>query len=336
MASTKGAPPKPWESNARTEESGSPDPVAVFGEMLLGKAGPPTAAIATREIRASSALVLGGVTLGVAGFGAIALAQGQAVPQHLRELGGVLGGAGLLVLLWGILAGLPGHRLLRVVGLVGAFVGAVGMAAFVWAYPEQWGKPGVADHTVGVLGTYVAGVVLLVGATFGALIADFVLRMQVKSRLRDELGREPSDAEIQADIDYAMRRHKVTWGGLAEDTGKGLTFKAEPLPAEYQAIMPKFGRETIAEGERKHAVDHAVDALTAFRGGRMRTDEMPEAGLGDASDALRALRNAQGAKPVKRTWLDRLLGRWPKPPPGYADLTRAGPPRQPGAPKSPL
>lgn len=321
MIPTGARPPSPWENTHEdpdpiTEAGTAPDPVAVLGDLLLGKAGPPEAGVGQHEIRASSALVLGGVVLGLAGVAAIALGQGARVPQDLREVGGVLGGLGLLTLMWGMLIGLPGHRMLRAIGLTGIVVGVVGLVAFVWAYPQNWGKPGVTDHTVPVLATYVAGVVLLVAATFAALVSDFVLRMQVRSRLRRELGREPTDSEIQADIDYALRRHKVTWGGMAEDSGRGLRFKAEPLPGDWQAVMPRFGRESVASGDRAHAVDQAVDALTNFRGGRVRTGELPEAGLGDAATALKALNAAKAAAP-KRSWLDRLLGRPPRPPPGY-------------------
>lgn len=333
MAPTTGGPPSPWESTHQDDSADggkAPPPGKVLGELLLGKAGQPSAGIATHEIRLSSGLVLAGVCLGLAGFGAIALAQGAAVPQELRELGGVLGGLGVLVLLWGILAGLPQHRLLRVLGLGGVVIGLIGLAAFVWAYPQNWGKPGVTDHTVTVLGTVVAGVVLLVGATFAALVSDFVLRMQVRGRLRGELGREPTDEEIQRDIDEAMRRHKVTWGGLSEDHTKGLKFRAEPLPGDWKVYAPRFGKEVVASGERADAVSTAVDSLTNFRGGRQRTGEIAEGSSAGAADALRALRAAQAIAP-KRSWLDRLLGRWPKPPPGYgAAPPRLAGPRPPG------
>ncbi|HEV8359917.1 MAG TPA: hypothetical protein VGR28_05600 [Candidatus Thermoplasmatota archaeon] len=327
MDRTPRGPLQPWESNAagENEPAAVEDPVGLLGDMLLGRAGPAEGAIQQREIRVSSGLVLGGVCLGLAGFGVIALAQGQDNPYALRELGGVLGGAGLLVLLWGILQGLPSHRTLRVIGLTGMVVGALGMVAFVWAYPEQWGRQDRVDQTVPVLGTFVVGMVLLVFATFASLVADFVLRMQVKARLRGELGREPTDAEIQADIDEAWRRHKVTWGGTVADTGRGIKVRVEAVPKEWVAAMPRIGREVHASGERASAVDNAVDKLVDFRGGRMRRTELDEAGMGSSADALRALRAAQGAKPAKRTWLDRLLGRWPKPPPGYGPGAMSGP-----------
>lgn len=331
MAADQRAPPSPWEStHEESPDAAAPAPGAVLRELLLGKAGRTDGSIAPHQIRVSSGLVLAGVCLGLAGVSAVALAQEAAAPQELRELGAVLGGLGMLVLMWGILSGLPPHRTVRVVGLGGVLIGILGLAAFVWAYPQNWSKALVVDHTVPVLVTYVTGMVLLVAATFASLVADFVLRMQVRSKLRGELGRDPTDAEIQADIDQAMRRHKVTWGGLAEDRGKGLKFKAEALPTEWQTIMPKFGRESVATGTRAAAVSDAVDALTTFRGGRMRTGEIAEGGAGDAANALRALRTAHAVAP-KRSWLDRLLGRALKPPPGYG----AAPPAMPGLPGMP-
>jgi hypothetical protein len=270
---------------------------------------------------------MGGVVLGLAGFGAIALAQvSEGPPWALRELGGVLGGLGAMLLMWGIQAGLPAHRALRVIGLFGAGIGALGLAAFVWAYPEQWGRPGRPDQVVPVMATYVTGLVLMVAATFGALVADFVLRMQVRGRLRGELGRDPTDDEIQRDIDEALRRHKVTWGGLMPVEGKGLKVKVEAVPAEWADLMPKIGRETIASGERVAPLNDAVDSLVKFRGGRNKTSDTAEAGLGDAAGALAALRTARAVQP-KRTWLDRLLRRKPTwaPPPGW-ELQGQGPP----------
>jgi hypothetical protein len=322
---TQASPPKPWESTEADAGPDAPveDPVKLLGSMLLGKGGPATGNISTHEIRVSSALVLGGVCLGLAGFAAITLSLTQGGdPYPVRRLGGVLGGVGLLMLMWGILAGLPSHRTLRVIGLFGAVIGGIGIAAFAWAYPQNWGRPRVDDHTVTVLATYVLGLVLLVAATFASLVADFVLRMQVRSKLRGELGRDPTDEEIQRDIDEAWRRHKVTWGGTVADTGRGIKVKVEDLPADW-AALPRIGREVYAGGERATAVDTAVDQLTNFRGGRQRKSELPEAGLGDSAGALKALRTARAEAPKPSFW-DRLLRRAPKAPPGF-DLQGAGP-----------
>lgn len=329
MERSKAEPPSPWESTDEERAEPVQDPVALLRDLLLGRAGRPNAAIGQREIRLSSAFVLGGVCLGLAGFGVIALAQMQlpaGEPQPLRELGAVLGGSGLLVLLWGILLGLPAHQSLRALGVGGVAIAAVGIAAFVGAYPQNWGRLGVTDHIVPVLATYVTGLVILVAATFASLVADFVLRMQVRGRLRGELGREPTDDEIRRDIDEAMRRHKVTWGGVVADTGKGIRVKAEDLPSDWQVVMPKVGRETIASGERAAQLDLAVDKLLDFRGGRQRRGELPESGVGDAADALRAMRTAKESAP-KPGLLDRLLGRWRKPalPPGFEARARAPP-----------
>jgi hypothetical protein len=299
--------PRRLDTPGEPEEQAAPEPLPLLRDLVLGRGETPQPGVQTRQIRASSALVLGGVCLGLAGIASLALAQFQDRPQGLRELGGVLGGLGLLVLLWGILAGLPSARLFRRAGSLGAVVGLLGLAAFAWAYPQNWGKLDAPDHSVTVMATYTAGVVLLVGATFAALVADFVLRMQVRGRLRTELGREPTDEEIQRDIDEAMRKHRVTWGGVVADEGTGLRVKVESLPSEWAAIMPKIGRETVASGERVTAVDNAVDKLLEFRGGRNRTGAMPEAGVGDAANALRALRAAQPERRAKRGWLDRLL-----------------------------
>jgi hypothetical protein len=191
-------------------------------------------------------------------------------------------------------------------GLAGAAISAAGIAMFSWAYPERWvvefTGPGVQDYSVVVLATYVLGTVVLVGATFASLVADFVLRMQIRARLRGELGREPTDGEIQADIDEAMRKHKVSWGGMGPDPTKGLTVHVEALPKEWQAAMPKFGREYIASGERVAAVDGAVDKLLDFRGGRIRKGELPENGLGAAADHLKALRDAKAHMPKRSLW----------------------------------
>jgi len=291
-----------------------PAPLAVLADMLLGRAGEASVKLGVHEVRVSSALVATGVVLGLAAFGVVATAQLRGgPPQGLRELGGVLGGAALVALLWGILAGLPAPRVMRGVALAGVAVAAVGIAAFSWAYPERWAKPGVPDMMVPVLGTYVLGLVLLVAATAGALVANFVERMQARERLRKELGREPTDEEIRADIELAMRRYPVTWGGIAADKGRGIQVHVEDIPPEWRAALPKMGKRTEAPQELT-AVDQAVDRLRDFRGGRMRRERQPVGGVGDAAAALNALRAAQHqqATAPKPTLVDRLLGRKPK------------------------
>lgn len=327
---TKSAPPSHREAG---EGDAVEDPGRLLTDLLLGRAGA-GAGLGQRQIRVASGMVLGGVCLGLAGFACIALAQMRLDPYPLRELGGLLGGAGLLVLMWGILTGLPAGRAARAIGVTGVAAGLLGMAAFAWAYPEQWGRIGVVDQTVPVLATYVAGLVMLVAATFGALVADFVLRMQTRARLRDELGREPTDEEIQRDIDEAMRKHKVTWGGVVEDTTRGIKVKVEALPPGWTVSMPRIGREVEAKRESVNAVDVAVDNLVKFRGGRVRTDELPEGGLGDAAGALQSLKVARETAP-KLTWWQRLFAKkkpsW-SPPPGWDGAPGA---QAPGGPPLP-
>jgi hypothetical protein len=293
------------EDEAPLPDDPAENPLGLVRDLALGRAGP----LRQRDIRFSTGFVLGGLTVALAGAACIMLAQthNDASTWALRRLGGVLGGAGLLTLLFGILAGLPANRWLRGLGVLGVLLGSGALALFAWAYPDQWSKVDAPDWSVPVIALYTLGAAMLVGAAFAALVADFVLRWQTRARLQQELGREPTDEEIRRDIEEAWRRHKVSWGGVAMVEGKGLTVKVEPLPAEYLVGRGKVGKQLEVSGDRAAAVDSAVGQLSQFRGGRMRTGELPEGGMQDAALALRSLRQERAAAPKPGLWARLLM-----------------------------
>ncbi|MGQ0536328.1 MAG: DUF7139 domain-containing protein [Methanobacteriota archaeon] len=263
---------------------------------------------------AGGVLVLAAVALLVFGQTYPATRDLQTTRYFLREAGGAVAGAGTIVLFLGKLFALYTKRYMRLLGYAGALVSVVGVGGFLWAYPAHWGVPGVEDRSVPVAIVLTAGLALLVSATFAASVANLVLRSRVRGALWDTLGREPTDEEIDRDIEDALRKHRYTWGGIAVHQGeKGIRFKDEPIPREWEEIRWKLGREFDATDTR--AFDAAKRQLDAFRGGRMRTGDLDLAGLDTNADSLRALRAALAAKEADRpwnrfkAWLHRLFDR---------------------------
>lgn len=285
---------------------------------LMERAGVEEAGYTERRLHLAMALFIAGVLLVLAG--AVLLVAAQWYPPTLelsmrytlRQIGGLTAGLGVVVLFLGLLAALYTKRYMRWLGLAGGCVTVAGLAGFAWAYPFNWGVPGQPDWSGPVALTLLSGATTLIAATFAAMVSNMVLRMRVRGALRDEFGREPTDEEVNRDIDEALRRHRYTWGGIVERADHGLRFRDEPIPPEFLAMGWK---------ERKHesgteALDASQRMLNAFRGGRMRTGELDQGKLDASAGMLRRLRDekaaAEARKPWNRfkTWLRRVWARF--------------------------
>lgn len=95
-----------------------------------------------------------------------------------RRLGGILGGAGVPLLLLGVMTVLPADRNTRAAAIVGAAVMGLGVALFAHAYPYQWvggPRPELTDLTLPTAGLYFLGAATMLWSVFVG-VANFKTR----------------------------------------------------------------------------------------------------------------------------------------------------------------
>ncbi|HVL87138.1 MAG TPA: hypothetical protein VM681_03885 [Candidatus Thermoplasmatota archaeon] len=267
------------------------------------------AAYSDRRLHASFLLFVSGALLVLAALALVA--WGQAYPADasqsmmrywMRQTAGIAGGLGVCALFLGMLSALYTRAYMRWLGLAASATALAGVLGFAYAYPFAWGVPGQTDWSIPVSLALGVSLAVLIGTTFAAVASNVILRTQARGRLRAELGREPTDDEIERDIDDALRRYRFTWGGLAEgqDASRGLRIRDDPLPPEWQAMGWKLGRDE--ERADTTALDAAHRQLDAFRGGRLRHGELALGNLDASANALQALRAERSAKEAARPW----------------------------------
>ncbi|WP_123619739.1 hypothetical protein [Halorubrum sp. CSM-61] len=95
-----------------------------------------------------------------------------------RQLGGVLGGVGVPLVLLGVMTVLPADRNTRVAAIVGAGVMCLGVALFAYAYPERWvggPRPDLPNLTLHTAGLYFVGAATTLWSVFVG-VANFKTR----------------------------------------------------------------------------------------------------------------------------------------------------------------
>ncbi|GAB3702905.1 DUF7139 domain-containing protein [Halorubrum pallidum] len=95
-----------------------------------------------------------------------------------RRAGGVLGGAGVPLLLLGVMTVLPADRKTRATAVIGAAVMCLGVALFAYAYPYHWvggPRPELTDLTLPTAGLYFLGAATTMWSVFVG-VANFKTR----------------------------------------------------------------------------------------------------------------------------------------------------------------
>ncbi|TKX63020.1 hypothetical protein EXE48_04540 [Halorubrum sp. ASP1] len=95
-----------------------------------------------------------------------------------REVGGILGGVGVPLVLLGVMAVLPADRNTYAAAAVGAAVMCLGVALFAHAYPQQWvggPRPELTDLTLPTAGVYFLGAATTLWSVFVG-VANFKTR----------------------------------------------------------------------------------------------------------------------------------------------------------------
>lgn len=257
------------------------------------------------RVRASFLLFSAGAALAV--LGTLVLAAGQLFPwtagmstrYALRQVGGTVLGIGATGLLLGVVSALIPKGWIRWTAAAGALVSLAGVAGFAYAYPTRWGVG--SDLSLPVIALLLAGYGMLAGAALASLAANLVLRERARERLREQLDREPTDAEVARDVEEALRGSAWTWGGVQEDTSKPLNV-ASVEDADEKVELHGWKLKLDME-EDSARLDDSVTQLAALRGGQQQTGD---AELGDADSKSQRLAEIQAQGPPEPA----TKGRW--------------------------
>ncbi|WP_254538042.1 DUF7139 domain-containing protein [Halomarina litorea] len=249
------------------------------------------------------ALFFGGLALGVAGlvlFVAEQAASGEGKLYWLREIAFAIGALGLPALLAGVTVLLPVERRARVGAFAGGAITLAAVGFFVWAYPYQWDTTSGVDYSMQGVAVYAVGLVTVVAVTAAALVSYHVERVApTESGEAASAGPEVTDEQVRRDIDEAMSGTELTWGGVAKDETRRITFSSERASADAGLDTSGFdGVEAKSVRSSGGSVDAAVAGLQGMRGDADRSER--GAGTDDQAEALAALRDQQAQAEAER------------------------------------
>jgi hypothetical protein len=227
-------------------------------------------------------LLLFGVSFGILGYGTN--------PYWLwSEVAYAVGLLALPSLITGVVVLLPVEERAVYAAVTGLGVNVLAVAWFSTAYPSSWNNFGIGT-TLGVVGLYAVGLLLVVGSTGAALVADQLERYQkpgpadidrVEDDSEDE--EEISDEDVAADIESAMADVELSWGGVAKSQNRNLNFSENP---DLETTKLSGG---TAKTTRSKGVDSQLNSLKAMKGGEKKTARS-ESTVEDQTTKLRELR----------------------------------------------
>lgn len=232
-----------------------------------------------------------GAALGLLGFVAFLVStttvRGDPLFWPTRQAAAVLAGAGLPILMLGVVYRLPVKRRVDRVATTGVLACLVALGAFSVYYPVNWNVPpeSVApDYSTQIATAYAAGVFFVV---FSALVLPAV------TAVRDEVA-AAAPAESKAEFElYEDRRSEWRWrlrhrnGSIIADSGEGYSSKQKA----------KQGLETVRKNARGAPVEEEMQEETVGTEGEEGDEGVTSESAFDAEDGPK---NAPDDKPAVR------------------------------------
>lgn len=269
--------------------------------------------------------LLGGVFAGLASLVLFIISNGKPEPQiyEWREPALVLGALGAVAIFFGISLALPSKRGMRIASYVGVGICVVATLLFVNHYPLNFNvaagaAPGQQDYTAIDAGLFVLGLAILVAGMFTSLIGYYVGRTGVvggpgggaydPSYDVGAGGYELSDAVIERDIDYAMKRYGVQWGEGSDKEVSGLNVNVKD---DFDGAITIHGKGIARTVQLESPqVDEATMKLKGIRPKAEVAASAQE--VDDPTQALLAFRKQKQANPrqyrVRTRWYHRWFG----------------------------
>lgn len=265
----------------------------------------------TIDVYAGFGLFFAGIALGVIGV-VVFLYSATLDPTALstyavREVAAVAGAVGLPALLFGIVVLLPVDRRMLYLAAAGTAVTLAGTGAFVWAYPHNWNVVVNPDYSAQVVAAYSVGLVAVIGATGGALVAHRVERAtggaaasagSAAGAAAGETGGAGSEAggetvteeSVRADIERELEDAELTWGGVERSETRRLELNTSAVD-DVDVDTEKLAGSATETRTTSGTVNDAVSELQGLQGGEAKTDS--GRGTDDQAAKLRELREQQ-------------------------------------------
>jgi hypothetical protein len=248
------------------------------------------------EVYSGFGLFFAGVAFAVIGFLLFIIGAGTyglREPGYfsLAQPGYLFGLLSVPLALIGVVVLLPTSRRIVTVAFAGLGLTVVAAGAFLRAYPTVWFEFG-PWNTLFVVGTYAAGLAVIIATTGSALVAHRLARGEeanAGTTTADSGGdgrstESISEEEIESDIDAAMSDVEISWGGVEKTETRRLDFTAD-YADEASGSLDVEAEETVSTG-----VDAEVEGLKQLKGGE--TDvETADGTVDDETAALRELKD---------------------------------------------
>jgi len=267
----------------------------------------------TIDVYAGFGLFFAGIALGVIGV-VVFLYSATLDPTALstyavREVAAVAGAVGLPALLFGIVVLLPVDRRVLYLASAGTAITLAGTGAFVWAYPHNWNVVVNPDYSAQVVAVYAVGLVAVIGATGGALVAHRVERATggapaagtagatgenaadgAAGNAADSGGEAVTEESVRADIERELADAELTWGGVERSETRRLELNTSAVD-EADVDAEKLSGSATETRTTSGTVTDAVSELKGLQGGEAKTDSGQ--GTDDQAAKLRELREQQ-------------------------------------------
>ncbi|QWC20148.1 permease [Halorubrum sp. 2020YC2] len=271
----------------------------------------------TIDVYGGFGLFFAGIALGVIGV-VVFLYSATLDPTALstfavREVAAVAGAVGLPALLFGTVVLLPVDRRMLYLASAGVAITLAGTGAFVWAYPYNWNVVGNPDYSAQVVAVYTVGLVAVIGATGGALVAHRVERATGGAAAGGASaaeagdgtgasaggeagsgaaggGEEVTDEAVRADIERELDDAELTWGGVERSETRRLELNTSAVD-DVDVDTEKLAGSATETRTTSGTVNDAVSELEGLQGGEAKTDSGQ--GTDDQAAKLRELREQQ-------------------------------------------
>ena len=269
----------------------------------------------TVDVYAGFGLFSAGIALGVIGV-VVFLYSATLDPTALstyavREVAAVAGAAGLPALLFGIVVLLPVDRRMLYLAAGGVAITLVGTGAFTWAYPYNWNVVANPDYSAQIVAGYTLGLVAVIGATGGALVAHRVERATggavaagaaeagtgaedagagTGSGATGADGEAVTEESVRADIERELEDAELTWGGVERSQTRRLELNTSAVD-DADVDTEKLAGSATETRTTSGTVNDAVSELKGLQGGDVKTDSGQ--GTDDQAAKLRELREQQ-------------------------------------------
>ena len=288
------------------------------------------------DVYAGFGLFFAGIGLGLVGvaiFFYSATLPSEALSTYaVREVAAVAAAVGLPALLLGVVVLLPVDRRMLYLAGVGTAITLVAVGLFTWAYPYNWNVPDT-DYSAQVVAVYTLGLVAVIAATGGALVAHRVERAtgvaggaagggaagagSAAGGVGDDGtaggaggdGEAVTDAEVRADIERELEDAELTWGGVERTETRRLELDTSAVD-DVDVDREKLAGSATETRTTSGTVNDAVSELKGLQGGEKKTAS--GSGTDDQAAKLRELREQQRqeaeASDEEGSVVDRIKG----------------------------